>query len=57
VFIKDGIYILIDVFNAPNMGRFTSSILWHPRICYFWCGSNQKNKVITVNTPLINSSL
>jgi hypothetical protein len=27
VFIKDGIYILIDVFNAPNMGRFTSSIL------------------------------
>jgi hypothetical protein len=29
----------------PNMSGFTSSILRHPRICYFWCGSSQRTKL------------
>ncbi len=29
----------------PNMSIFTSLILCHPRICYFWCDSSERTKL------------
>jgi hypothetical protein len=34
----------------PNTSWFTSLILRHPRICYFWCNSSQRTE-LSQSTP------